>query len=164
MKFSEKTKQLLQKAGWYLRRNISVEELNLPYNDYPQNIIEFLQEYGNLKGECKKQDYTEVVNKFFLFPETDTDALEGDNYIPYYSNLLKKKLYPIGATDSGNGYDICCDVDGRVYLIGEYCSYMGKNPYEGIENILLSDWSKSLQLDEDTGKWWNRESKYVSLP
>lgn len=163
MNFSEKAKQLLRKAGWFEGRNISIEELKLPYNDYPKNIIEFLIEYGNLKGECETQDYTEVVNKFFLFPETNIEELEGDNYIPYYSSILKKKLYPFGATDSGNGYEICCDTEGKVYKIGEYCFCVGKNLYEGIENILLMNTLQSLQLDEDTGKWWNMKGEYVTL-
>ena len=164
MKFLKETEDLLKKAGWFEGRNIPIEDLKLPYTDYPPQIISFLQEYGNLKGECEKQDYTEVVNIFVITPETSLEELEGDNYIPYYSGIINKKLFPIGATDSGNSYDICCDAEGRVYKIGEYCFCVGKNIYEGIENILLMNTLKSLQLDEDTGKWWNMDAKYVPLP
>ncbi|MDX8572670.1 SUKH-3 domain-containing protein [Elizabethkingia sp. HX QKY] len=164
MKFSDKAKQLLKKAGWYEGRYISLEDLKLPYKDYPHNIIVFLQEYGNLEGDCESQNYTSVINRFFLVPETDFELLEGDTYIPYYSSIIGKKLFPIGAIDSGNGYDICCDFDGRVYKIGEYCFYVGGDLYEGIENILLMNTLKSLQLDEDTGKWWNMDGEYVKLP
>lgn len=164
MYFSEKAKEILKKAGWYEGRKISIEDLKLPYDDYPQSTISFLQEFGNLEGYCEVQNYTSVVNKFFLLPETEIDLLEGDNYIPYYSSIIGKKLFPIGATDSGNGYDICCDVDGRMYKIGEYCFYIGKNLHEGIENILLMNTLNSLQLDDETGKWWNMKGDYVSLP
>ncbi|OPC01940.1 hypothetical protein BAS10_18530 [Elizabethkingia meningoseptica] len=164
MEFSDKVKQLLKKAGWYEGRNVPLEDLKLPYGDYPQKIISFLQKFGNLEGDCEAQSYTSVINKFFLVPETDSELLEGDNYIPYYTSIIREKLFPIGATDSGNGYDICCDAEGRVYKIGEYCFYVGKDLYEGIENILLMNTLNSLQLDEDTGKWWNMDGKYVNLP
>lgn len=164
MEFSNKAKELLRKMGWTPGRRISLGELKLPYNDYPPAVIAFLQEYGNLEGECEKQDYTEVVNKIYLYPETEKLFLEGDNNFPFYQSILRKKLYPIGAYDGGSGYDVCCDADGRVYKIGEYCFYVGKNLYEGIENILLMNTLKSLQLDEDTGQWWGRNGQHEELP
>lgn len=161
---SEKTQILLKRMGWFEGRNIPLNELKLPYNDYPEFVLDFLQKYGNIEGECERQEYTEVVNKIFLIPETESHLLIGDNYIPYYQSLIGKKLYPLGAYDGGNGYDICCDADGRVYMIGEYCYHRGENLHKGIENIILGFWKESKQLDENTGKWWNREGEHKELP
>jgi hypothetical protein len=163
MEFSNKAKDLLAKAGWKAGRYISKADLKLPYDDYPQNVVEFLQEYGNLEGQCAPLDYTEVINDFYLYPEMSKEDLEGDNYYPYYESVVGRKLYPVGAY-LPDGFYICCDVDGRVYMIGEYCYYWGKNIYEGLDRILLNNWRNSLQLDEDTGKWWNDNTEYVDLP
>ena len=162
MEFNNKAKELLKKAGWKEGRKISIEELNLPFDDYPSTIITFLQEFGNLEGDCEKQNYTPVIDRFYISPSMPKEYLIGDNDYPYYQSLIERKLYPIGAYD-GNGYYICCDAEGRVYKIGEYCFCVGKNLYEGIENILLMNTLQSLQLDEDTGKWWNMKAEYVEL-
>jgi hypothetical protein len=162
MVFSKKSIELLKKSGWKSGRKITDKDLELPYEDYPESIKIFLREFGNLKVKCEVQDYTDVLNELYLDASIPKEKLSGDNYIPYYQNILKKKLFPIGlyVPDS---YDICCDADGRVYMIGEYCYYRGKNLYEGIENILLG-WDNCLQLDEETGKWWNEDTEYVPLP
>lgn len=164
MEFNVKTKELLKKAGWKEGRKLDISKLNLPYNDYPDFIKDFLKEYGNLYGDCEtiKLPYSESTNKFDTEPAMPNDLLNGDNTFPYYQSIIGKKLFPIGGYYP-DGYNICCDADGRVYMIGEYCYYRGKNLYEGIENILLG-WENCFQLDEKTGKWWNDDAEYVELP
>jgi hypothetical protein len=50
-------------------------------------------------------------------------------------------------------------------MIGEYCFFMGNSLYEAFERIILQrDWIKKLHLDEESGKWWNMDAKYVELP
>ena len=163
MEFSDAAITLLKKAGWYIGRKLDVEELILPYDDYPQLVIDFLREFGNLEGDCEKQSYTEVVNSFYSFPSMEKEDLTGDNFYPYYSKLIDKKLFPLGGY-LPDSYYICCDNDGRVYMIGEYCYFWGNNLIEGIDRILRGNWRNSLQLDEDTGKWWNDDAEYVELP
>lgn len=166
MKFTDKTKKLLKKAGWYEGRQLNIEELKLPYQDYPNNIIEFLKEYGNLEGKCEPNVLlsTTSIDEFFIYPEMDLEYLQNeDEDYGYYSSIIERKLFPIGLY-MPDRYYICCDSDGRVYKIGEYCFYVGSNIYEGIENILLTNTLASLQLDEDTGKWWNMDGQYVELP
>ncbi|MFN8315209.1 MAG: SUKH-3 domain-containing protein [Chitinophagales bacterium] len=163
MEFSDKAKELLRFMGWESGRDVTLEELKLPYNDYPSFAIEFLKEYGNLRGNCEKQSYTNVVNEIVLFPQLSKNFLNGDNEYPYYSSVIGRKLFPLGAYVP-DGYYICCDSDGRVYKIGEYCYYVGKNIYEGVENILLMNTLSSYQLDQDTGKWWNIRGEYEDLP
>lgn len=163
MEFSEKSKKLLTEMGWKENRSVSIEELKLPYDDYPDVALSFLKKYGNLEGNCEKQSYSAVVNTIHIYPEQDKEDLGGDSVYAYYESLLGRKLYPIGVY-LPDGYHICCDFDGRVYKIGEYCFYVGKNLYEGIENILLMNTIQSFQLDEDTRKWWNRDGKHVELP
>lgn len=163
MEFSNKAKELLRKAGWKEGRKIAVSDLKLPYSDYPDKVITFLQEFGNLEGDCEKQEYTPVINEFSLFPNVPQKILIGDNEYPYYQSIIGRKLYPLGLY-LPDGYYICCDADGRVYMIGEYCYYWGNSLYEGIERILLNNWRNSLQLDEKTSKWWNDYAEYVDLP
>jgi hypothetical protein len=162
MKFNEEASKLIEKAGWKIGRNVKAN-LKLPYADYPSNVVSFLAEFGNLTIECQKQSYTEVVDELELNPEMIENLLTGDNHYPYYASLLKKKLFPIGFYMPIN-YFVACDAQERVYMIGDYCYYKGKNLYEGIENILLMNTLKSLQLDEDTGKWWNMNGDEVPLP
>jgi hypothetical protein len=142
MEFSSKAKELLKKAGWKEGRTISEEDFVLPYNDYPAQVMSFLKEFDNLKIDCEKQDYTPVVNKLLIGPEMEEEDLVGDNDYPYYQSIIGKKLYPLGLY-MPDGYYICCDADGRVYMIGEYCYYWGNNLYEGIERILLNSWRSS---------------------
>ncbi|MBK8445025.1 MAG: SUKH-3 domain-containing protein [Sphingobacteriales bacterium] len=163
MEFSNEAKSLLIQMGWQASRKIPIADLKLPYSDYPSTIIDFLQEYGDIEGYCEKQDYTEVVNELILYPELGESELTGDNTYPYYQSIIGRKLYPLGLY-LPDGYYVCCDAEGRVYKIGEYCFYVGKNLYEGIENILFMNTLLSLQLDEDTGKWWNMDAQYVELP
>lgn len=162
MKFNKTTKLLLEKAGWFPGRKISMEELKLPYHDYPQFVVDFLKEYGNLYGVCLEQSYTAVINEFNLEPEMPHDKLIGDNDYPYYSNIIGRKLFPLGG-HYPDGHHICCDHIGRVYVIGESLAYRGENLYMGVQNIILGDWQNSLQLDENTGKWWNRDAQYEEL-
>ncbi|NOQ75549.1 MAG: hypothetical protein GQ574_26300 [Crocinitomix sp.] len=163
MEFTINAKKLLEKAGWFEGRNISKEELKLPYDDYPQFVIDFLREYGNLSGECEKQGYTPVINEFDLEPAMPQNKLMGDNDYPVYSEMLGRKLFPLGGYYP-DGYYICCDADGRVYKMGEYCFHVGTNLYVGVENIILLNTLSSLQLDEDSGKWWNMDAEYSELP
>jgi hypothetical protein len=165
MEFSNKVKDLLKKSGWKEGRKLSIEELDLPYEDYPAKIVSFLREFGNLQGDCEKitLSNSESINQFYLIPSIDESFLDDNEDYPYYQTIIGRKLYPIGAYN-GDSYYICCDEHGRVYMIGEYCSYRGNSLHEGIENILLSNWKNSLQLDEESGKWWNREGEYTELP
>lgn len=166
MKFSDKKilARLLE-AGWFEGRNV-LEELEFPNENYPINIKTFLQEYGLLKiQDVEYQNkYQKYIPSFFeTNPMIGDGHYDSDGDFTYYSSILGKEIYNLGYY-SPDGYYICCDAKDRVYKIGEYCFYVGKNLHEGIENILLMNTLQSLQLDEDTGKWWNMEGKYVPLP
>lgn len=152
----------IQKAGWHEGRSLE-GKIGFSYEDTPQFIKEFLYQYAELKIERVLHPSLKGKAEIHLFSEMEPEDLTGDNDYPYYQGIIGKKLYPIGLYIP-DGYYICCDVDGRVYKIGEYCFYVGKNLYEGIENIILMNTLQSLQLDEDTGKWWNMDGDYVSLP
>jgi hypothetical protein len=163
MSFSKETQELLKVAGWYPGRNIS-GQYSLATKGYPATVIQFINEYGNLIINCKKHDHTEVVNVLEIKPEygkNEYDEEDGD--YSYYSGIIKKKLFPIGFFFPVH-FHIGCDAEGRVYILGDACSCRGKNLYEGFDAIILGNWSKSLQLDEDTGQWWNRDGEYVPLP
>lgn len=160
--FSTEVFPLLAAAGWYEGRNISEKDLKLPYVDYPKRAKEFLTEFGNLEGKCREQDYTEVVNEFSTHPGIIEEMLEGERPYPYYQKLINKKLYPIGVYVT-SAYYLCCDTDCRLYMIGEYCEFLGNSIYEGMKKIIMQK-GETLQLDEETGKWSNDYAQYVELP
>jgi hypothetical protein len=163
MSFAKETQELLKAAGWYPGRNVS-GQYSLPIIGYPTFVINFLNEYGNLIVRGKKHDYTEVISTTKINPEHGNGEYEDEeSKYSFYSEIIKKKLFPLGFFLPAV-YHICCDAEGRVYMLGEYCYCRAKNLYEGMQSVILSDWSKSFELDEDTGEWWNRDGEYVPLP
>lgn len=159
--FNEEIIKQLKLVGWFEDRSLK-DRIQFSYSDTPEFLKEFLYKYGELVVKRVPHQSLSGEAELHLFSEMEQEDLEGDNYIPYYQSIIGRKLYPLGAY-LPDGYYICCDVDGRVYMIGEYCYYRGKNLYEGVENILLG-WNNCLQLDEDTGKWWNDNTQHVPLP
>lgn len=166
MRFSDKRiiTRLLE-SGWFDGRNI-LKNLEFPIEGYPLDAKKFLQEYGLLKVQDVEYDneYQRYIASYFeINPMIGKGHYDSDGDFTYYSSILGKQIFNLGYFKP-DGYYICCDVDGRVYKIGEYCFCVGGDLYEGIENILLMNTLKSLQLDEDTGKWWNMDGEYVKLP
>jgi hypothetical protein len=163
MAFSKETQELLKTAGWHPGRNVS-GQYNLPITGYPALAVNFLNEYGNLTISGKKHTYTEVINSIEINPERGKGEYEEEESdYSYYSDIIKKKLFPLGFFMPAV-YHICCDADGRVYMLGEYCYCRGKNLYEGIQNILLSDWSDCFEFREDTGVWQSKKGDFKELP
>jgi hypothetical protein len=163
MSFAKETQELLKAAGWYPGRNVS-GQYSLPIDGYPSLIINFLNEYGNLTISGKKHSFSDVVEKIEINPKHgEGEYEEEESDYSYYSSLIKRKLFPMGFFLPDH-YNICCDAEGRVYMIGEYGYCRGKTLYEGFDNILLGNWAKFFKLDEDTGQWWNRDGEYVPLP
>ncbi len=162
MEFSKEIKELFKEAGWQSGRNVRNAYV-LPYKDYPPFVIDFLNEYANLRVKGLPHESLSVVPEVIIDSDAGAGNLEEDKVYPYYSGLIKRKLFPLGYI-LPDGYHICCDADGRVYQISEYCFYVGKGIKEGITNILVMNTLQSLQLDEDTGNWWNIQGVYVPLP
>lgn len=166
MKFENKNViEQLEKVGWK-ENNLVSKEIKYPLNNYPSFVKDFLQNICFLKVQdvAFKNEYQTYTPSYIEFdPMKGHQHYNADGDFTYYSSLLKKQVYCLGYY-SPDGYYICCDADGRVYKIGEYCYCVGKNLYEGIENILLMNTLVSLQLDEETGKWWNMKGEYVDLP
>lgn len=163
MKFSNQVELILKSAGWHEGRNV-LNKLKLPYDDYPSIAIKFLARFARLKGSCITMPFTATQVNFSIDPEVNLQDLLNDDTFSYYSNIIGSKLFPIGHTDSGNGYEICCDNDGNLYELGEYCFFVGNSLYQGIENVISQNTRDFLQLDEDTGRWWNVEGEEVQLP
>jgi hypothetical protein len=161
MEFSKEIKQLLREAGWHPGRNVKGSYI-LPVSGYPPFVVNFLNEYASLKIDCMKHEFFSSVDELLISPEEGKYEYEADGFYTYYNELLKTRLFPLGLFSPT--YNVCCDETGRIFLIGEYCCYRGKNLHEGIENIMRSDWGDSLDLDEETVKWRNRAGEYVSLP
>ena len=164
MEFSDTVKSLLQNVGW--SNNRKVNKINYPIDNYPEFVKAFLNNLGMLKIKDKEyaNKYQTYVPSFLnLDPMIGKGEYDSDGYFTYYKSIIQKELYCLGYYSPDNYY-ICCDNDGRVYKIGEYCFCIGNNLYEGIENLLLMNTLQSFQLDEDTGKWWNMDAEYVEPP
>jgi len=163
MEFKNKdVKEQLEKAGWKPGRNLK-NQITFSYDDTPEFIKEFLYEYADLKVLRVPHPSLKVEAELYIFSDVEKEFLSGENDYPYYQNIIGRKLFPLGVY-LPDAYNVCCDADGRVYKIGEYCYSVGKDLYEGIENIILMNTLKSLQLEEKTGKWWNMNGEYTNLP
>uniref|UniRef100_UPI0030C88A0B hypothetical protein n=1 Tax=Yeosuana marina TaxID=1565536 RepID=UPI0030C88A0B len=58
-----------------------------------------------------------------------------------------------------DGYELACDIDGNVYMLGDYIFLIANNIKEGIEKLLKHDWSDGyLQLNLESGLWEESEN------
>ena len=168
MKFTKDLQEHLQKHGWSENRKDTTQSKYM--TNYPDFVIEFMQEFGGLTiPELFPKLTDRKVIKRNVF---DIGAAEGaDGITGAYEEVFNKKLYAIGVLEPGS-YDISVDENGYVYLIGEYCHCAGKDFHKGIEQIIRSSFGNMLDLDprnEDEVIWLdyahhnNREGEVVDL-
>ena len=152
MEFTNKVQKQFKEAGWKSGRNVISEYDPNFTNAIPDFLKEFLREYGNLEIEESKTQETKVINKLFISPKRiGVSSSEVDGF-KYVTEIILKELYEFAYFYPDNYY-IACDEDGKVYMLGDYVFLRSDNFKEGIEKIVMDDWSGSLELDEETGEW-----------
>lgn len=165
MQFIDKVKNKFIEKGWHEGRDVSSEYTNESeiFNQFPDFLKDFLKEYGALTIDDKgiKVFESKVVNLLHL--ETDmleVSSQEEEGY-KYVTEILGKELYVFGCFYP-DGYELACDIDGNVYMLGDYIFLIANNIKEGIEKLLKHDWSDGyLQLNEESGLWEESENYNV---
>jgi len=146
MNFKEEIQNQFLKAGWFSGRNIETQLTGI--NEFPQEIKEFLYEYGDLKIKDTKSNESNVTNIL------DLDKVNFRSNSIYQSSVINKKLYTVGYLKPDH-YMVYMDDESKVYLVGDYYFLMGNTLKEGIENILDDNWDESLEWDPNN-KTWNK--------
>ena len=60
-----------------------------------------------------------------------------------YTDRTGIPLYPLGYTRCGELY-LCIDLQGNVYMVGDYLYWVGESFEEGVSNVLLGIKGKTL--------------------
>ena len=135
--FSPQVRALLERAGWYPGR-VADPPVRLPASpSYPPQVLALLQEFGGLRIE-----YVHGI-KF--------EPVEVDNeMVAFYSEELGRTLYPLGVSYEYS--DVCIDLNGFVYIIGNWVSLAGQTFEDGITQFLTQT-STALHLNKEDMTW-----------
>jgi len=150
--FSKEVVEYFKQAGWHKKRNVK-ETLKIPTKeyDYPPFILDFLYEYGGLVvGEEGKGINVAKVSINFD-PNQAKYQNEEDQTFYYYSDLIKKQIYPLGI--QSDHFYLGIDKDGCIYNLNDYCVYIANSLETGLHDLLTGYCKKLIQLDEDTAEW-----------
>lgn len=50
---------------------------------------------------------------------------------------------------------VACDDEGKIYMLGDYTFLRSETFNEGIERLLIDDWSGTLEFHEEKKSWGN---------
>jgi hypothetical protein len=141
---------LLERAGWYAGRDAS-GTFELPSDvQYPPQILAILKEFGGLLVRSSGSGMTISRASITFDPSSAEMESSEDNTLWDYTNRTGIPLYPLGYTRSGELY-LCIDLQGNVYMVGDYLYWVGESFEEGISNILLG--LKGKVLNDQTLRW-----------
>ena len=148
--FSPEVRLLLERAGWYAGRDAS-GTFEMPSDvQYPQQIQAILNEFGGLSVHSSGSGITVSRASINFDPScADKESSEDGNLWDYITRT-GIPLYPLGYTRSGELY-LCMDLQGNVYMVGDYLYWVGKSFEEGVSNVLLG--VKGKVLNDQTLLW-----------
>ncbi|GAA4039495.1 hypothetical protein GCM10022409_26470 [Hymenobacter glaciei] len=138
---------LLKEAGWFEGRNAG-SSLTLPSDvKYPVEILEILQEFGGLSVRSSGPGITLIKNDIDFNPAEAEFESEIDGRLHYYSQLLKRTIYPIGYVPN-ESLMLCLDSTGKTYMAGDNLYLVGTSFVDGVSNILLGIRGKIFHEDD----------------
>lgn len=154
MEFRKEVQEILKKAGWYSGRDVR-DKFNDIYHfeEFPEFLKEFLYEYGDLVIETQTEfakgtlDLKAITSGFFSLDDLNTKAFYGKDLI----------TYPIGYYSLDNTV-LECDLEGRVYMDGDFPTLMSEDFKEGIEKVIMEDYSNTKEWHPNIKEW--RKEKY----
>ncbi|NME72990.1 SUKH-3 domain-containing protein [Flammeovirga aprica] len=165
-----------EQAGWMKGRKIDLSNLlKNEFGKYPDNYLIFISEFLDLKvhnigereirirGESRKIKYDNYIHFDLMYDEELMIDSEGeDGAIKYYSDLMGKKLYPIGMVR--DDFTAAVDESLAIYIFNTGilgCVKVHDDPYQGLKNILKNDlYTHAYILEEEgehKGKWFKRK-------
>ncbi len=147
MQFRKEVQEQFRKAGWHPGRNVKKKFDAIPrFNEFPALAKEFLYEYGDLEVETISDIVTGILNTK-LEMLGNLEAYLTSN--AYYGNL---KVFPLGYYDLDNAM-MESDATGRIYMSSDGPNLMSNSFIEGIERVIMEDYSDAFWWDEEKKKW-----------
>lgn len=148
--FSPEARLLLERAGWYAGRDAS-GTFELPSDvQYPPQILAILNEFGGLFVRSSGSGITVSRSSIEFDPSYADKESSEDGNLWDYTNRTGIPLYPLGHI-SDEALDLCIDLQGNVYLVGDYLYWVGNSFEEGVNNVLLG--IKGKELNDRTLLW-----------
>ena len=147
MQFREEVQNQFKKAGWFPGRNVKERfDCIIGFEKFPQFAKDFLYEYGDLEIETLGEYVTGILN---TRPEY-LGIIE--NYLSkprYYGNII---TFPLGDyhIDSAT---MECDEEGKIYMSSDGPNRMSDDFIEGIERVIMEDYSNVFWWDEEKQEW-----------
>jgi SUKH-3 immunity protein len=152
MKFKKEVEDLLRKAGWYPGRSVKEKFDAIPrFNEFPQIAKDFLYEYGDLEIKTHMRtpdDAIGVINTKALL----LGYYKINNYLAnrrYYGNVMTFPLADYRLDSAA----MECDAEGRIYMSSDGPNLMSNNFIEGIERVIMEDYSDVFWWDDEKQKW-----------
>ena len=148
--FSSEVRTLLEQGGWYEGRE-GAGTYEVPSDVvYPEGIEKILNEFGGLYIKSNGPGISLVRNSIEFDPSDAEGESSEDGILTDYSSKIGRVLYPIGHVPK-ESLMLCTDLDGNVYMVGDYLYMVGHSFAEGISNILLG--IKGKQFKESDSTW-----------
>jgi hypothetical protein len=148
-RFSARTENTLQRAGWYPGRQVPDKLAYWKSNETLSRFEMFpaaeriLLEFGGLKVDQEGPGETCAREPFVVEP---TFAAYEYDLFGYYSNLVKTTLYPLGEVNSGY-YFWAIGEDNHVYILMDDIQLLGKDIDEALENLILGRKATGISPD-----------------
>jgi hypothetical protein len=153
MQFRSEVQEQFRKAGWFPKRDVrSKFDKIAGFSSFPGFLKEFLYEYGDLEVPCLDPAHVGVTGILNL-KALPSGYFKLNNYLTtprsFGGNL---HTFPIGyyLLDAAA---LECDANGKVYMVGDFPTLMAASFKEGIERIIMEDYSESLGWDEKKQEW-----------
>lgn len=138
-RFSAKTENTLQRAGWYPGRQVPDKLASWKDNEMLSHFEMFptaeriLLEFGGLRVDEYGPGETCAQEPFVVDP---TVAAFEQELFRYFSTLVNTRLYPLGEVDNGHNYWAIGE-NKQVYLLMNDIQLLGDNIDEALENLII---------------------------
>lgn len=138
-RFSAKTENTLQQAGWYPGRQVPAQLAAWKSNEMLSYFEMFpiaekiLLEFGDLRVDQQGPGETCAREPFVVDP---TFAAYEQELFSYFSTLVNTRLYPLGEVYSGYNFWAIGE-DNHVYALMENIQLLGKDIDDALENLII---------------------------
>jgi SUKH-3 immunity protein len=147
MQFRKEVQEQFKKAGWYPGRSVKEKfDVVSRFNEFPSFAKDFLYEYGDLEVEMLGKHVTGILKTKLEWLGDISLYLSSKQY---YGNIT---TFPLAYYDLDNAA-MECDAAGRIYMSSDGPNLMSDNFIEGIERVIMEDYSDVFWWDDENQKW-----------
>lgn len=147
--FNKEVQEQFREAGWYEGRNVQKTFDRIKsFDKLPFFLKKFLYEYGDLEVKT----LTTFTDGLMDFKALTKGIYKVEHYIikpRYYGNI---HTFPL-ADYHVEGATLECDLDGQVYLSGDFPCLVSCDFVTGIEKVIMEDYTGTLQWNPETNRW-----------